>query len=129
MAGDGACLENRNPDWVCGFDPRSLRWRDSPSLAKGPRWNRGARKGTGVQISLSPLQVALLSHIANMVQREGTRLQSGRWLFDSVCSHPGFAKRPTAADLRSVGVALRGVRIPLPVCGCAAIPKWPTGHG
>lgn len=117
------------------LDSPSHRRRDSPSLAKGLRWNRGVRLDTSVRITLPPFGC--------VVQRQDTCLQSRRWLFNSVRTHyrgsqvvnggvlPSGA-RQGSTDWSVGGLKTRYVgfrRFESCPRYCAAIPKWPKGDG
>ena len=74
--GDRAWFETENRE-VSEFDSPSHRWRDYLSPARGPRWKRGVRKGTSVQIALPPLR-SEVTHKLDGDSRIAPPCQSGQ---------------------------------------------------
>ena len=62
--GDRARFETESRE-ASEFDSPSHRWRDFHSLVKGPRWKRGVRKGTSVQITLPPLRAEMIRRVVS----------------------------------------------------------------
>lgn len=74
--GDRARCETESRE-ASEFDSPSHRWRDFPSPAKGPRWKRGVREVTSVQIALPPLRAEVIRRVGGD-SRTAPPCQSGR---------------------------------------------------
>ena len=119
--GDRARFETESRE-ASEFDSPSHRWRDFPSPAKGPRWNRGVREGTSVQITLPPLRAEVIRRVAGD-SRIAPPCQSGQT--DTVETRVGSPSQVRILVAASSHYAGRQ----FPLQRYVAVLKWSTRSG